>query len=187
MAALGMKGFGWFVCGIIVAPACYLVSSRVAEERGRVEAVDLAIIQAHQDIRTLETEFGTRANLAQLERWNGDVLALTAPQPAQYLADDLALASFGAQGGPPLPTVFVMPSGAYSAPVIAPAAPVAVDRAAPIQTAQLAEHAAVREEVQTVALRAKGQAMAMLDQKLLSDSTLGDLMKGARSEAMSLR
>jgi hypothetical protein len=35
--------------------------------------------------------------------------------------------------------------------------------------------------------RAKSQAMAMLDRKLLSDTTLGDLARGARAETASLR
>ena len=35
--------------------------------------------------------------------------------------------------------------------------------------------------------RAKAQAVAMLDRRLLSDSTLGDLMSGARAETASLR
>jgi hypothetical protein len=35
--------------------------------------------------------------------------------------------------------------------------------------------------------RAKAEAVAMLDRKLLSDSTLGDLMSRARAETASLR
>ena len=59
---------------------CYLVSlagrGRAQEARPTVER---AIASAQRDIRALETEFDTRANLAQLERWNGDTLALSAP------------------------------------------------------------------------------------------------------------
>jgi hypothetical protein len=39
----------------------------------------------------------------------------------------------------------------------------------------------------SVAERARSEAVAMLDRKLLSDSTLGDLARGARAETASLR
>lgn len=93
MAIKALNGLGWYAAGLIVAPGCYLVSSMVAAERTRVEAVERAIATAHKDIRQLETEFDTRANLAQLERWNGEVMRYTAPTPAQFLASDTALAS----------------------------------------------------------------------------------------------
>ncbi len=93
MAIKALSGFGWFLTGVIVAPACYLVSSQVAAERSKVEAVERAIAKAHKDIRGLETEFDTRANLAQLERWNGEVMRYTAPTPRQFLASDTELAA----------------------------------------------------------------------------------------------
>ncbi|HEY0624913.1 hypothetical protein [Sphingomonas sp.] len=96
MAIKALNGLGWYAAGLIVAPGCYLVSSMVAAERTRVEAVERAIAKAHKDIRQLETEFDTRANLAQLERWNGEVMRYTAPTPAQFLASDGALASLRA-------------------------------------------------------------------------------------------
>ncbi|MFN4097806.1 MAG: hypothetical protein ACK4GG_13645, partial [Sphingomonas sp.] len=93
MAIKALSGFGWFLTGVIVAPGCYLVSSQVAAERSKVEAVERAIAKAHKDIRGLETEFDTRANLAQLERWNGEVMRYTAPTPRQFLASDAELAA----------------------------------------------------------------------------------------------
>lgn len=96
MAIKALNGLGWYAAGLIVAPGCYLVSSMVAAERTHVEAVERAIAKAHKDIRQLETEFDTRANLAQLERWNGEVMRYTAPTPAQFLASDSALASLRA-------------------------------------------------------------------------------------------
>ena len=93
MAIKALNGFGWYVAGLVVAPGCYLVSSMVAAERTHVEQVERAIAKAKKDIRELETEFDTRANLAQLERWNGEVMRYTAPTPQQFLASDAALAS----------------------------------------------------------------------------------------------
>ena len=40
------------------------------------------------------TELGTRGRMRQLERWNSDVLALSAPGAAQYLAGSVELASY---------------------------------------------------------------------------------------------
>lgn len=93
MAVHGFRGLGWFLCGVIVAPTCYMVTSHGAAERAKLRAMDTAIVQAHKDIRGLETEFDTRANMAQIERWNGDVLAMNAPQPQQYLASASGLAA----------------------------------------------------------------------------------------------
>ncbi|WP_333572556.1 hypothetical protein [Sphingomonas sp.] len=93
MAVHGFRGLGWFLCGVIVAPTCYMVTSHGAAERAKLRAMDSAIVQAHKDIRGLETEFDTRANMAQIERWNGDVLAMNAPQPQQYLASASGLAA----------------------------------------------------------------------------------------------
>ena len=47
---------------------------------------------AQRDIRLLQTEIGTRGRLAQLERWNVRVLALSAPTADQILGDKFQLA-----------------------------------------------------------------------------------------------
>jgi hypothetical protein len=70
-AAYRLKGLGWFGGCVVVTLGFYLVSLQVAAERKRLEQVDTRIRVAVRDIRALETEFDTRANLAQLERWNG--------------------------------------------------------------------------------------------------------------------
>ena len=182
MAVSGFKGFGWILCLATVSPACYMVSSRVAAERGRVEAVEYAILQARKDIRGLETEFDTRANMTQLERWNGEVLALSAPRPDQYLASDVALASLR-----PLDdtaqryAAMVVPSATPDAPVLQPA--VALVSPAAITTA----HAAVETAVARNVTRGKTQAVAMIERGLLSESTVGDLVSSARAETVAMR
>ena len=45
-----------------------------------------------RDIRSLQTEIGTRGRLAQLERWNVKVLALSAPSADQLLGGSFELA-----------------------------------------------------------------------------------------------
>lgn len=74
------------------ALGCYLVSLRVASERAALEAVETKIVLAQRDLRVLQTEIGTRGRLAQLERWNAKVLALSAPSADQFLAGSFELA-----------------------------------------------------------------------------------------------
>lgn len=90
MIAQRFRPVGW-VAGIAAA-ACilYLISLQVATQRGRLEEIDRKIAMTKRDIRQLQTELGTRASLRQLERWNSDVLALSAPKANQYLKDEEA-------------------------------------------------------------------------------------------------
>jgi hypothetical protein len=74
------------------ALGCYLVSLRVASERAALESVETRIVLTQRDIRLLQTEIGTRGRLAQLERWNVKVLALSAPSADQFLDGGFALA-----------------------------------------------------------------------------------------------
>src|SRR5919204_478187 len=74
------------------ALGCYLVSLRVASERASLEDVETKIVLAQRDLRVLQTEIGTRGRLAQLERWNVKVLALSAPSADQILGGSFELA-----------------------------------------------------------------------------------------------
>ena len=74
------------------ALSCYLVSLRVASERAALEDVETRIVLAQRDLRLLQTEIGTRGRLAQLERWNASVLALSAPTHDQFLQGGFELA-----------------------------------------------------------------------------------------------
>ena len=74
------------------ALGCYLVSLNVASERAALEDVENRIVLAQRDIRLLQTEIGTRGRLAQLERWNVKVLALSAPSADQFLEGGFQLA-----------------------------------------------------------------------------------------------
>ncbi|WP_242096138.1 hypothetical protein [Sphingomonas sp. CROZ-RG-20F-R02-07] len=209
-AAYRLKGFGWFASGVGVVLAFYLVSLQVATERKKLEAVNGHILAAQRDIRALETEFDTRANLAQLERWNGDTLALAAPTAGQFVADADQLAALDVNALPSddakvQTAALVVPSapGAMPAPITsapAIAAPVSAPSSAPavqVAAVQMAKVAASPRVIRAAAIHiveaahaptvhaahAKPQAMAMLDRKLLSDTTLGDILSGARAEA----
>lgn len=84
------------------AISCYMVSLRVAAERAALERVETNILVAKRDIRSLDTELTTRGRLRQLERWNSDVLALTAPTEGQFLEGEVQLASLGRVDAPAL-------------------------------------------------------------------------------------
>src|SRR3990170_3908155 len=83
-----------FMASVVAGAAlgCYLVSLRVASERAALQSVETEIALTQRDIRLLQTEIGTRARLAQLERWNVRVLALSAPSADQILGDKFQLA-----------------------------------------------------------------------------------------------
>jgi hypothetical protein len=77
------------------------------------------------------------------------------------------------------------PAARSAAPVMVASARSVTDRVAGTMTASIARAAA---PVRLASMdRARAEAVAMLDRKLLSDSTLGDLMSGARAETASLR
>ena len=188
MAVQGFRGLGWFLCGVIVAPACYMVNSYGAAEQARLNAMKAAIVQAEKDIRGLETEFQTRANLAQIERWNGEVLALAAPAPQQYLPDEAALASLD-QPAAVQTASLIVPAGA---PAVQPAAATATAAARPVQAAPNAAPAGKSvaqqdRELHDLMKKADKRAVAMVDKGLLSASTINDLQKLASREKLALR
>lgn len=176
MAKIGFRGFGWIAGIATVLPACYMVTSAVAAERGRVQALEGAIVQARRDIRGLETEFETRANYAQLEDYNGEALQLAAPRPEQFVTGEAALAALRPLGGGIHYASLVVPQGT-PVPAAALAAPTAVETAA----------VTVKAAVGGGLAEGKTQAVAMLDRKLLSDTTLGDIASSARAEAVRMR
>jgi len=104
------------------ALGCYLVSLRVASERAALEDVETKIVLAQRDMRTIQTEIGTRARLSQLERWNAKVLALSAPQADQFLSGSFELARLAQ----PQHKV------EFDAPVVLASAPAPNPHAAPI-------------------------------------------------------
>jgi hypothetical protein len=70
----------------------YFVSFTVAAERNGIEKLERQIARDRQHIRELEAELGVRANMPLLERWNAEVLALSAPKAGQILETGVELA-----------------------------------------------------------------------------------------------
>jgi hypothetical protein len=167
----GFKGLGWFVGSVAVAIISYMATSQGSVERARLEAVEASIIAAKKEIRTLETEFDTRANLAQLGEWNGSILKLAAPAPNQYLPDEQALANLDSPAAEAELQVatLVVPAGTPK-PLPEAASPEG-DKPGAAGTAQ-------RDGL----AKARTQAVAMLDDKLFDD-----LKKRAQAEQLALR
>lgn len=83
------------------ALACYTVSLKVSAERADADRMRAQIASDLRDIRALEAELRTRSRLPQLENWNNEVLALSAPTPKQYAASHVVLASFAPKAATP--------------------------------------------------------------------------------------
>lgn len=94
MMAPGFRPVGWVAAVAGAAIGCYMISLNVAAERAELARVERQIVTAKQEIRALHTELGTRGRLAQLEQWNAEVLALSAPTTAQFLDSEVRLARF---------------------------------------------------------------------------------------------
>ncbi len=93
MSARGFRSVGWVAGIAATALGCYMVNLKVAAERAALEDVETRIVIAQRDIRLLQTEIGTRGRLAQLEKWNVKVLALSAPQANQFMEGSFQLAT----------------------------------------------------------------------------------------------
>lgn len=200
-AAYRLKGLGWFASCTAIVIGFYLVSLQVASERNKLDALNGRIRTAERDIRALETEFDTRANLQQLERWNGDILALSAPVAGQFVRSEGQLASVSFDAAMPLDgaemrtAALVVPSMPAVAPAAAPVVVASIPTQVRLAPAPVASP--VREQVAAVVAKpaaapkraraeapkavasaptvrkpsAKAQRVAMLDGDLLSDLT----------------
>lgn len=200
MIAQRFRPVVWVVGCAFAATALYTVSLGVASERTRLEDLDRSIAMTRRDIRQLQTELGTRASLRQLERWNGEVLALAAPAAGQFRATEAALKTID---GSALPT-----DGFAPPPVMVAAS----TRAAPAseanagsQLAAVAKPAGVKVAAVKVIEReiatpqssedtkkpvvtdkrptTKAQRFAMLDKALVDKRTFNEILATAANES----
>lgn len=192
MIAQRFRPVGW-VAGVAAA-ACllYLISLQVANQRGRLEQIDRKIAMTKRDIRQLQTELGTRASLRQLERWNSDVLALSAPKANQYLRGEEALAALDRTGigetpsAPPPVMMAVMsqqsrelePERSLIAKLTTPSV-----SAKPLTEADKVVQRAIAPRQAARIKRDAPEKVAMLDQSLLDRATMTSLSRAALSEA----
>ena len=188
MLGLAWKSLGWFLAGVAVALGFLLVPLQVAAERKKLDRAAADVVRAHRDIRALETEFDTRANYAQLYKWNADKLGLVAPAADQFVPNEAALASIeptGPRTGPQMASfVPSAPIGVATAQQAA-AMPVPTPVAAPSAPPATVVHPAIRTAMAAIASPRPRAAVALLDRALLDDSVIGDLRSAARTETGS--
>jgi len=144
MIARGFKPVAWVAAVGSAALGCYMLSLQVAAERAELAGLERRIVEARQDIRALQTELGTRGRLSQLERWNAEVLALSAPVAGQFLESNLSLARFDAYRPPAAPESEVRLASAEAAPAASPPPP-------PLATASAAQRPGLRLAVAELA------------------------------------
>ena len=124
MIANGFKPVAWVGAVGAAALGCYMLSLRVASERADVASLERRIVATQQQIRALQTELGTRGRLQQLEQWNEEVLALSAPVSSQYLQAEVQLAQFSTTQPQPLQSAGeVRMASAEVPPAAAPVTP----------------------------------------------------------------
>jgi hypothetical protein len=199
-AAYRLKGLGWFASCTAIVLGFYLVSLQVASERNKLDALNGRIRTAERDIRALETEFDTRANLQQLERWNGDILALSAPVAGQFVRSEAQLASVSFDAVAPLggaeikTAALVVPSMPAIAPMAAPVVVASIPtqvRVAPAsaparqRVASAVADAPVTSNAVASAPASAGRRAAVKPQRvaMLDDNFLADLSASASAEA----
>ena len=185
----------WVVGCAFAATALYTVSLGVASERTRMEDLDQQIAMTQRDIRQLQTEMGTRASLRQLERWNGEALALSAPKAGQFRATESALKSLDggtlpADGFTPPPVMVAAATRAATVPT-APAAQKIAMASPAAAPAPSATNKVVSSKPQATPSKAtpgkvtaaKAQRFAMLDRALVDKRTLNEILVRAESES----
>lgn len=185
MIAQRFRPLGWIASVAAAACMLYMISLQVASERGQLEEIDRKIAAAKRDIRQLQTELGTRASLRQLERWNAEVLALSAPGAGQYLTDEGALTGvnrgkLGTDAAAPPPVMMAVLTSGASQPVAPQPAPSLVAQLTapkvpppPMTKTDRAVQAAIAPKIDRKPIK-----VAMLDGR-----TLGDLALAAKGEA----
>jgi hypothetical protein len=210
MIAKRFQSFQRLAAGTCAVMVLYMITSQVASERTDLERVDRQILSARKDIRQLQTELGTRASLRQLERWNGEVLALTTPDVDQFVGSERALATLDRSGivpGPryaPSAVLMAMTSTPMPAPASTTAtgstpAPTAI--VAPVASDAVGRPAAVTERRALIAEASKPQPVLAavvkpepkrkeakkpidsIEAKLLDDGLIGELASRARAES----
>lgn len=193
MIVRGFRPVAWVAAVGVAALSCYMLSLQVASERAELASIERRIVATKQDIRALQTELGTRGRLQQLEAWNAEVLALSAPTSGQFLDSSVTLARFDTREQGIDARASEVRMAAAELPVPAATATPAVRQAAAVQAGADDAPAldpgrpAVRRASMVVAERPAPAARPAAapparPRGLLDDATLRDLNAVARTE-----
>ena len=126
------------VTTMVAAVGCYTINLKVSSERAGVEALRLQLVADAREMRNLQAELRTRARFPELQRWNDNVLQMSAPAAGQFLRSPVELASYAAAPTATRPgIVYAVTTPETAVTVTAPLvtvayeAPPAADAAAP--------------------------------------------------------
>lgn len=126
------------VTTMVAAVGCYTINLKVSGERAGVELLRRQLVADAREMRNLQAELRTRARFPELQRWNDNVLQMSAPAAGQFLRSPIELAGYAAAPTAAKPgIVYAVTTPEAAAPVTAPlvtvayAAPAATDTAAP--------------------------------------------------------
>jgi hypothetical protein len=193
MIVRGFQPVAWVAAIGTAALGCYMLSLQVAAERSELASLENRILRTQQDIRSLQTEVGTRGRLQQLEHWNAEVLALSAPIAGQFLESGLTLARFDTREEPNRAHEQVRlasaetPPAAPSTPTAGPAVRQAVAQAASSLPDPAAEPPLVRRASLEIVPPAPPPArlpaaVQARSTSLLDEATLREIGARARAE-----
>ncbi|GGI93348.1 hypothetical protein GCM10007973_32010 [Polymorphobacter multimanifer] len=113
----------------IVGIGCYGATAHGVAQRAEIESMQRKLVADGRAIRDLQVELRTRARMPLIERWNDDVLKMSAPQAGQFMRSPVQLVSMIApelEPGPepgPGPEGNALPSAPQMRLAITPEAP----------------------------------------------------------------
>lgn len=194
MIAQRFRALGWAAGIATASTGLYLISLQVAAERAKLEAVESRIGAAQRDMQRLKTELSTRASYRQLEKWNDENLAMSAPNAQQYFKSEAQLASLSPDSLDPVPDAMVPRAQLAAATVTAkpaapaPAIPAAEPAPSPLRNANFVPQPAAiapaqkLRRVSATATIAAPRRVAAVARPALDRATLGDLVRTAAQE-----
>lgn len=92
-AARKLQNIGLILLLTICALIVYPVSLQVSATQSELRRVEQRIAEVRLRNRMIEGDIAVVANVAQLDRWNREMIGYAAPAPGQYLSGERAIAS----------------------------------------------------------------------------------------------
>jgi hypothetical protein len=118
------------VTTMVAAVGCYTINLKVSSERAGVQSLRMQLVADAREIRNLQAELRTRARFPELQRWNDNVLQMSAPAAGQFLRSPVELASYAAAPTAARPgIVYAVTTPETAATVTAPLVTVAYEAA----------------------------------------------------------
>ncbi|SIO11193.1 hypothetical protein SAMN02745824_2990 [Parasphingorhabdus marina DSM 22363] len=192
LAAKRLEGIGWLMLVCLVAILLYPLSLSVASLRSDLARTDQKIVSVKREIRYLETEFGARANLRQLEEWNKLEYGYVAPKAAQYLEGERALANLGGEPARKPVKIAVVNAmdevqpagiiGSVFATASAKTLPVDTEQTLEIEVSETQEATDSSPPAELTPRNNRTERVASIENKLLDDGLIKDLTVKADRE-----